>query len=305
MSEQLENQVETPVEQKYIYQPTDDSGRPIGGKQVIKYTTQDELIKELEKRNVLLIRKLRQETKNNRLGISEDEDLGADVQHLADPVEFLPRDLTQEELYEISRDLIDPTKAADAQSKLIEAKLGAPLESLGKTLQSIQQDNIGLRAKVEANAFVNSNPDYYKCDENMDAIVGWMIRYNLAPIATNFQKAYDTLKSQGVIIEGPPIIEQQPVIPAVPESPAKQEVVEEGVIQRVPGVSITRENTSDAATPTPLGSDITYTVGGRTLTGLAALKAMPSEEYKRRLLTDREFGKKVDKLDAEARKPRS
>src|SRR4051812_11783532 len=106
MSE-TQNQVETPVEQTYIYQPTDDSGRPIGGKQVIKYTTNDELVKELEKRNILLIRKLRQETKKNRLGISEDEDLGENVEHLAEPIQFAPRDLSNEELYEISRDLLD------------------------------------------------------------------------------------------------------------------------------------------------------------------------------------------------------
>ena len=307
MSENIQETpiIEAPVEQTYIYQPTDENDRPIGGKQVIKYTSQEELIKEMEKRNVLLIRKLRQETKKNRLGIIEDEDLGENVQHLADPIEFTPRELSAEELYEISRDLLDPTKSAEASTKLLEAKLGAPLEALGSTLKTMQHDNIALRAKVEANAFVNANPDYYKCDENMDAIVGWMVRYNLAPSAANFQKAFDTLKAQGVLIEGAAPVQPVTPVPAT-ELPATQiEKPEENVVQRLPGIAITRDNTSDAGTPIAPGSDITYSVGGRVLTGLQAIQAMPSDEYKRRLLTDREFAKKVDKLESEARRPRS
>jgi hypothetical protein len=38
---------------------------------------------------------------------------------------------------------------------------------------------------------------------------------------------------------------------------------------------------------------------------LAAVAAMPAEEYKRRLLTDKTFSKQIDKLEAEARKPRN
>ena len=44
-----ENQtVEAPVEQRYEYQPVDETGRPIGGKQVIKYTTNEELVTKLQ-----------------------------------------------------------------------------------------------------------------------------------------------------------------------------------------------------------------------------------------------------------------
>ena len=36
-----------PVESRYEYQPTDEQGRPLGGKQVIKYTTQEEFATKL------------------------------------------------------------------------------------------------------------------------------------------------------------------------------------------------------------------------------------------------------------------
>lgn len=38
--------------------------------------------------------------------------------------------------------------------------------------------------------------------------------------------------------------------------------------------------------------------------GLAAINAMPGEEYKRRLLHEKGFAKKVEKLEAEAAKRR-
>ncbi len=309
MSENTEVlQVETPVEQTYIYQPTDSENRPIGGKQVIKYFTQEELVEKLQEQNVLLIRKLREQTKKVRLGIDEREEISEDAQRFSGPVEFTPRELTEEQRYDIARRLTDPTTAAEATQELVEAQLGAPLADLGRTLQSTQQELVSLRAKYEVNAFVAENPDYYKCPENQEAITSWMLRYELAPVKANFQKAYDTLKAQGILVEGaaPVQVIAPPVIEPVVE-PVIEPVVEPVLAQHVPNVpripsGLTREQASDSGTPVPTGSEITYIINGRTLTGFAALAAMPSEEYKRRLLTDRNFGKLVDKLDSEARK---
>jgi hypothetical protein len=283
----------------YTYQPTDEENRPIGGVQVIKYTTQEELVDKLRTQNTLLIRKLRQETKKGRLGIGEDDVIPESAPRFNSPLEFNPRDLSDDERYDISRRLLDPTTAADAASALVEARLGAPLDQIGKTMQEIQRDNLSLRAKVEANAFVAENPDYYKCPENFEALASWIVRYNLAPVKDNFQKAYDTLKAMGnVLIDGPaaPVVIPEPVVEPVPVP-----------VVRVPS-GLTREEASDSGVLVRTGSDITYelVVGGQkhVLSGLAAINAMPGEEYKRRLLTDKEFGKKVEKLESEARKPR-
>jgi hypothetical protein len=300
-------QVEAPVEQRYTFQPTDDSGRPIGAPQVIKYTTVEELQQKLTDQNILLIRKLREQTKKVRLGIDEREEISDDAQRFSGPVEFSPRELTEEQRYDIARRLTDPTTAAEATQELVEAQLGAPLADLGRTLQSTQQELVSLRAKYEVNAFIAENPDYYKCPENQEAITSWMLRYELAPVRSNFQKAYDTLKAQGILIEG---AAPAPVVVPVPEPveqvldreplPVVEPKVEQPVV-RIPS-GLTREQTSDTGTPVSPGSEITYVINGRTLTGNAALAAMPSEEYKRRLLTDRNFGKLVDKLDQESRK---
>ena len=301
--------VETPVEKTYNYQPTDNEGRPIGGRQVIKYTTQDELVTKLQEQNVLLIRKLRDQTRKVRLGIDEREDLGDNLEHFSGPVEFKPRELSDEETYDIARRLQDPTTASAAAEELIEAKLGAPLNTIGSTLQRTQQDVIRMAARAEANAFTADNPGYYKCNENFEAITSWMVRYDLAPVKDNFQKAYDTLKAQGLLIEG-----AAPVVAPVVEQPTVQDnIVEQPVLQdnnapKPPVVGIasglTNDDSSNVGTPVPAGSDITYVLDGRTYTGLAAIAAMPSDEYKYRLLKEKGFAAKVDTLEADAKKNR-
>jgi hypothetical protein len=304
------------VEEKvYRYQPVDENNRPIGGEQVVKYTTQDELIGRLQEQNVLLIRKLREQTKKVRLGIVEKEEVPEGAQRFAGPVEFTPRDLTDEQRYDIARRLADPVTAAQAAQELVEASLGAPLPELGKTLQTIQQDNINLRAKLEVGAFLAENPTYYKCPENFETISNWMVKNELSPVKENFQLAYDTLRAQGLLVNGPAIViehsavpvqvvEEIPVIPAQPVQKTEDVVV---VQRSIPNVALTRENTSVAVPvqPATSGNEITYVLNGQTLTGLKAIAAMPGEEYGRRMRTDRNFAKLVDKLEAEARKPKA
>jgi hypothetical protein len=294
------------AEQIYKYQPVDESGRPIGGAQVIKYNSPDELTEKLVEQNQLLIRKLRTETRKVRLGIVDNEEISDDAERIVTPVEFSPRVLTDEERYDLSRKLLDPTTAVDATSTLFEAAVGAPINQIGKVLHDVQRDNLRLRAKLEADAFVSDNPDYYRCSENLEAITSWMIRYNLAPVKANFQKAFDTLKAQNVLTQAPTEIVPEPIPVIVPEVVPVPEVQQpERIVKRIP-TGLTREEASDTGTPPDPGSDIVYelVVGGqkKIYTGLAAVSAMSSEEYKRRLLSDPTFGKKVDKLEADLRK---
>src|SRR5208337_89518 len=246
MSEVENPVVETPVELKYEYQPVDETGRSIGGKQVIKYTTQEDLVAQLQNQNILLIRKLREQTKKVRLGIEEKEEVSEDAVRFPGFTEFNPRELTDEERYDIARRLADPTTSSQAAQELVEAQLGAPLSTLGTTIHTMQQDNLTLRAKIEANAFVADNPEYFKCNENFEALTSWMVRYDLAPVKANFQKAYDTLKTQGLLIEGNAPV--APVVETVQDTPAREELpVDDGVIiqRRVP-INITKENSSSS-----------------------------------------------------------
>lgn len=297
----IETPTPAPVEEKiYTYQPTDDAGRPLGGKQVIKYTTDGELADKLANQATLLLRKLREQTKMNRLGIIQNDEIPDDALRLDVITEFKPRELTQEERSRLSRDLLDPSRFDSATQTLFEATLGASPQKLVDTLNNVQSTNLNLLAKVESDAFVQANPDYFKCKENHESITNWMLRYNLAPVRENFQKAYDTLSAAGVITQAPeptPVVVPAQVVPvaepiAPPPAPAPASEP-----QRIP-TGLSRSTASDTPPPAPApGDDITYQLpGGRVVRGQAAIDAMPSEEYKRRLYSDRTFADKVNKL---------
>lgn len=297
----IEPVTEVPEEKIYRYQPLDEHGRPIGGEQVLKYTTQEELTSKLVEQNNLLIRKLREKTKKERLGIVETEEISPEVARFQGPIEFKPRDLTNEEYAELARDLTDPNTAVEAQRKLVEASFGAAPEAISSTLQSLQEQVLAAQAVAEATAFMTETPEYFQCQENGDAIVAYLSRYGLAPTRANYRYAYDKLMSQD-----PPVLIQRPV--AAPVVPAPVTPVEEAVPVRAAqpkfegGIptGFNRDMVSDEGTPNNPSNDITYQItrGGQlvTLKGLDAINAMPGDEYGRRLRRDPSFAKKVEKL---------
>jgi hypothetical protein len=333
--------VELP-ELRYEYQPTDDVGRPLGGKQVLKYRTPDELTQKLVEQNTLLIRTLREEKKKNRLGIQDAEEIPAEAPRFDGAVEFAPRQLSQDESVQLSRDLLDPERFSEAVGTLFEATLGAKPDAIRSTLTNLQETNQRLVAKLEADAFVQGNPAYYRCKDNFETITNWMVKNSLAPVRENFQRAYDVLTAAGLLLEAPIVREEVPpssVQAPTPNTPSVTEVteptpanpqpvqetdsritVEEPAQAKRPVVRIpsglTRNQAADAGVPRPLGDDIVYEVIYRdgkgkptgekkVYRGLAAINAMPGDEYKRRLLSDPAFRKKAEELEAAAAKRRA
>lgn len=316
-----EVQVEEPVvaevtavelpELRYTYQPTDEDGRALGAKQVIKYKTPDELADKLAEQNTLLVRKLRSETRKNRLGIGDSDEIPVESARFAEPISFNPVVLTEEQKIQISRDLLDPDKSEEAANALVTARFGAEPEKVTRALADVQNTNIRILAKIESDAFVSANPDYVKCQSNFEAITSWMVRYDLAPVRENFQLAYDKLKAAGnvLILSYADVPEEERVAQVVaPVAPTQTEaavpvqavpVVSAAavvpVVEEVPasaGIStgFTRKNSDSSAPVRPAGDEVVYEVEvkgvKRTYTGLAAINAMPSEVYKRWILGD-------------------
>lgn len=305
----------------YSYQPTDEQGRAIGGKQVIKYTTPDELTAKLTEQTTLLIRKLRSETKKNRLGIQDDTTV--EGQLYTAPVEFKPKTLTPDERYKLSRNLQDPEKFEEARDTLFESAFGAKPSDITSEISSLRADNIQMKAKMEADAFVSKNPDYVICTENFESVTNWMLRHNLAPVRDNFQKAFDALKEAGVLVtstdvystpppETPPTLPVE-AIPATASEPITTLPAETPPVHFAPAhipTGLNRSNSTDAAVTRPATVDIVYERIGRdgkkeTLTGLKAVEAMPSDELRRRTAHEPGFNKKLEKLEAEAQARRA
>ena len=295
-------------ELRYVYQPKDEEGRPLGAKQVIKYKTSEELADKLAEQNTLLVRKLRSVTRQNRLGTAEADEIPAESAKFAEPISFKPVALTDEQRIQISRDLLDPEKFDEASDALVTAKFGVQPEKIIKTLAEVQGTNIRILAKIESDAFVAANPDYVKCNGNFEAITSWMVRYDLAPTRENFQLAYDTLKKAGVLVvsyadvpEDERPVQVSPVAP-VQVSPVVELVAQAApapVIEQAPDLTpgaghiptgFNRENSDSSAPIKPSDDEVVYEVfvrGEKKLyKGLAAINAMPSEVYRRWIMSD-------------------
>lgn len=314
---------EVPVAEtkSYTYQPTDENGRALGGKQVIKYTSETELIQKLEEQNVLLVRKLRSETRKNRLGLNEYE-APADADTYQ-PIEFNKKELSPDDRVRLSRDLLDPERFSEATDTLFEATLGQKPEQLRQTLQSLQDNNLKLQAKNEADAFMQSTPDYYRCDDNAEALVSWMVRRNLNPTRENYRKAYDDLTKNEVLLTAqevaaqpaqvpPPEVPVAEVVEPVPAPPATPEQAQAEPVRPAPSripTGLTRNTSADVVVSRPAGDDIEYevVVNGqkRVYRGIQALDAMPGDVLKHRTNHEKGFAQKAEKLWADQDKKRN
>lgn len=293
-------------EQRYEYQPTDDNGKPMGGKQVILYRTQDELIKKFEENNVRLQRQLRKERREKALGIVEEAN---DAEKFQNVVEFKPRDLTADERFQLAQGLVNPEKFVEARDSLIESVFGAKPSVLASTLNETQRFLIQQRAVQNYVEFVNAT-GFNDTLENRTLITGWLGTRNLAPTAANFAIAQKRLIEAGLLQEAP-VVHQAPVVtPAVVTPTPAAPVVEE------PKPQVPTAQSPALATPEPLQakrhshvpSGLTPSVaspageftpaGGTSLT-LADIDKLPADVYKQRM-KDPAFVKMVNDLEAAA-----
>jgi hypothetical protein len=100
-----------------------------------------------------------------------------------------------------------------------------------------------------------------------------------------------------VLVEAP----QPPEVPSPPPPAPALEQPEAKPVARIPS-GLTRNQATDTTTIRPVGDDIVYEIvtkglPNKVLRGMAAVNAMPSDEYKRRLITDPSFSKKIEKLE--------
>lgn len=283
-------------ELRYEYQPTDEKGRPLGGKQVILYRTPDELAAKLSEQNTQLVRKLREVTRKQKLGIGDDE-VPQDAERFQSVVEFKEQTVTPDEAFQIAEDLKDPQKFAAARDRLLESATGAKASDLRKVLNQVQIDQLQLMARANFEQFrVVTSSGYQDSLENRETITAWMIKNRLAPTVSNFELAHSQLKEAGLLSETPivredaPLVENKETAAPSPAEPVSRIADPEPPQQR------------NARVPSGLNSRVASTTGrpadSVTIT-LSEIDNMSAEDYKRRL-TDPAFVTLVNKLDTEA-----
>ena len=288
-----------PVELKYEYQPTDDQGRPMGGRQVIKYTTQEELTQKLVDQNISVLRQLRKVSRDARLGIAPGESIPESAQRFDNITEFKPKDLNVDERFQLSQDLNDPEKFASARDRLLESAVGVPPAKMAEILNQQQLATLQLMAKQNFDIFAANNPTFYSTDpENRKTLTDWMFKNKLAPTVENFNTAYSSLNSVGLLNEAP-IVRSEPVPVVEPAPKAQEPVVQESRITPVEQPQPKRhsqvpsglnDRVSSAAGPAP--------VDGNSVT-LADIDRMSPDDYKAKI-KDPRFAKLVNDLEQAA-----
>lgn len=294
-----------PVEKRYEYQPTDAEGRALGGLQVIKYVTEQELAEKLRNQNVELIRQLRKVTRDNRLGKFSKEDLPAEADLMPPTVEFNEKPLTTEERFSISQDLNDPTKFDSARDRLLESAIGQTPAKLRDTLNQTQTTTMQLLARQNAQEWMGNHPEFYQCVENVNTICDWMVKNGLQPTVKNFEFAQARMTEAGLLLSSPIVREVPPTPAAVPVA---QPVVETVPKPQVPVVEPARisveqppQENRQARVPSGLNNRIapvnagTLPPSATAALTLGDVDRMSSDEY-RKNLANPEFRKRVDEL---------
>lgn len=309
-------------EQRFEYQPTDEYGRPIGGKQVIVYKTPEELAQKMAKNHEMAIRQVRKLTREQRLGIKPEEVIPDDAERFDGVVEFKPRELSAAERFEISQQLNDPEKFQDARDRLLESAVGVNPAKLTQTLNEQQMYILQSRARDNYVDFVNSGVEYFDHPENRKTMTDWMFKNRLAPTVKNFNYAYSQLKQDGLLVSASAVQQSTPAVAAPAPAPAAPVVPATPAVDPVANPQPPAADTSRIAsepqpqakrqshvpsglndrTSSSSGSANTPTNDGLSMT-LAEIDKLTSEQY-RKLMLNPTFRKHVEALDAEAAKRR-
>jgi hypothetical protein len=296
----------------YEYQPLDEFNRPLGGKQVIKYHTPDELAQKLTEQNILLVRKLRQVTRENRLGTPSEDGIPTEAARFDHITEFKEKTLTADERFQLTQDLNDPEKFKSALDRLIETAVGVPPSQLVARLNDQQMTIMQMRAKENFLSFAERTPfitgHRQTDDENAKTLTDWMFKKGLAPTVENYELANSKLRSAGLLSEAP-VVQQVPVPPApvavapveivVPK--AQEPVVPESRIAPAEPVQPKRQSQvpsglNDRVSSASGTSPVSATANSLTLADIDKLSA---DEYKRRA-RDPQFVSLVNRLEKEA-----
>lgn len=293
-----------PEQKRYRYQPTDEFNRPIGGEQVILYTTEQELADKLRDQNVSILRKLREVTRKQRLGITDaDDEVPAELPRYEGPAPLAAKELGADERFQIAQDISDPENFNRGRDRLLESAFGVSPEALRNRINSLEQTQVQQKALQDFQVFASQTEDFYPSAENNQTLTAYMVKNGIAPTVDNFKYAHSKLKAAGLLLDAPPVHEENTVLSApaptiTEEANSQPPVAAESRItpevqpqtkRQVAVPSGLNDRVSSATAPRSEGISIT----------LKDINKMPTEEYKKKL-SDPSFRALVDKLEKEA-----
>jgi hypothetical protein len=311
VAEPVVTPVAAPVEKRFEYQPKDERGHPLGGKQVVIYTDEADLQQKFAAKEEQLVRRLRELTRREKLGITDNE-LPADTE-LAVFEQPKPRTLTAEERFQLSQDINDPEKSIDAINTILEASVGYSAEQMRKQFDDANLAKLQHQAFVNYKVFEQQVTEFYPCTENAQILTDWMFSKKLAPTVKNYNLAFSTLRGAGLLQEAPTVREvtpapSAPVAPAaiaaappaavVPASTEPKPVVPAEVENRIIPQTPPQQERQPVRVPSGLNGRTSADSGTpsvRTSLTFADFDKIPADELKRKL-KDPQFAAMVNEL---------
>jgi len=133
---------------------------------------------------------------------------------LAPAPTFERRQLSADETYKLTNQLTDPAKAPAALRTLMEAELGAPLETVRGALSRTSLEAEENRSRVIAREWVENNPSFYACPENIQAMGDFFKDRSWSVTTKNMDIAYSFLDASGALSEAPIEEEVRGTVPA-------------------------------------------------------------------------------------------
>ena len=292
------------TEQRYEWQPTDANGKSMGGKQVITYKNQEELIQKFTEQNNLILRQMRKLSNDVKLGLTPDVEVPESAKRLPKNFDgFKPKTLTADERFELTQDLNDPAKFEDAKIRLAEATFGATPEVISEVLSHSQQLLLEQQVVRSFDEFLeNVGDSFYNIEANRATLTDWMCQKQLAPTTENFEIAL--VRTAALQVPAPAV--QRAQVPATPVAPVEAEPQSQVPVVAVSRITDQQQQVQSATRQTPSGlndrvssNNGVTSVSERTLT-LAEVDKMSADEYKRRVSSDPTFLQAVDQLQKEA-----
>ena len=292
------------TEQRYEWQPTDANGKSMGGKQVITYKNQEELIQKFTEQNNLILRQMRKLSNDVKLGLTPDVEVPESAKRLPKNFDgFKPKTLTADERFELTQDLNDPSKFEDAKIRLAEATFGATPEVISEVLSRSQQLLLEQQVVRSFDEFLeNVGDNFYNVEANRTILIDWMGQKELAPTPENFEIAL--VRTAALQVPAPAV--QRAQVPATPVAPVEAEPQSQVPVAAVSRITDQQQQVQSATRQTPSGlndrvssNNGVTSVSERTLT-LAEVDKMSADEYKRRVSSDPTFLQAVDQLQKEA-----
>jgi hypothetical protein len=205
---------------------------------------------------------------NRQLGRLMKPDRGRDM-----PPKMEPQEITPADRLRYSSSITDPAQVVETVEEIVTKRQGAPPAAIAQRITEIGQEDAKRYYDGEVAAFLAEHPEYYRSENNRQALEGEIIRRGYDLTRNNLNIVYEQLTEDGVLEQAP-----------APPPPQTNGESEHRSVARASGLRSSDANGMKPPPPKP-----------KPLITWAEIEKMSRSEYEERC-RDPQFRRAVDNL---------